>query len=146
MVQPGPAGSLVLWGWRSLMEQRCSDGTPDPEPQVNVLDFNPDLSAHTVISSAIVIATVQFSMQEDPRQSEVLVNLLLLLLANKPTVQPAVGWFPRVNHAACVMSCLCTLWQQHGNLILLLQDAEKLWKSPHYPPLFCICLVFISHC
>lgn len=55
VVQPGPAGSLMLWGWRRLMEQRYTDGTPDPEPQVNVLewpsqrpDLNPDIS-HTQI-------------------------------------------------------------------------------------------------
>lgn len=40
--QPGPAASIILWGWESLMERRCTDGTPDPEhpgPQVNVLEW-----------------------------------------------------------------------------------------------------------
>lgn len=81
-------------------------------------------------------------------QSEVLVNplrterwrtpltqtaeLLLLLRANKPTVQPAVGWCPPGNHTACVTPCLCMLWWQHGSLILLLKDTKKMWKTSHY--------------
>lgn len=40
--QPVPAASIILWGWESVMERRCTDGTPDPEhpgPQVNVLEW-----------------------------------------------------------------------------------------------------------